>query len=123
MFLVASSIQLVKDFWESTFSVLSGVLISKFGSQQCSSVSDNNNFVAQQSPWSNHGYRAYGELSHLVYCFLQKTKSSGSLPLVERWKKYMVPNHSSFAPIEEEPFLVGTRMHAALEKMTILPQG
>ena len=31
----------------------------------------------------------------------------------------MLPNHSSFTVIEEEHFLVGTRMHAALEKMTI----
>ena len=30
----------------------------------------------------------------------------------------MVPNHSSFAAIGEEHFLVGTRMHVALEKMT-----
>ena len=30
----------------------------------------------------------------------------------------MLPNHSSFTAIEEEHFLVGTRVHAALEKMT-----
>ena len=30
----------------------------------------------------------------------------------------MLPNHSSFAAIGEEHFLVGTRVHAALEKMT-----
>ena len=29
----------------------------------------------------------------------------------------MLPNHSSFAAIEEEHFLVGTRIHAALEKL------
>ena len=30
----------------------------------------------------------------------------------------MLPNHSSFTAIEDEHFLVGTRVHAALEKMT-----
>ena len=86
------------------------------GTQGYSSVSDNNNFLAQQSPGNGYGYRAYGELSHFVYCILQKIKKSGSLPLVEKWEDYMLPNHSSFAEIDEEHFLVGTRVHAALEK-------
>ena len=30
----------------------------------------------------------------------------------------MLPNHSSFTAIEEDQFLVGTRVHAALERMT-----
>ena len=30
----------------------------------------------------------------------------------------MLPNHSSFTAIEEDHFLVGTRVHAALERMT-----
>ena len=30
----------------------------------------------------------------------------------------MLPNHSSFTAIDEERFLVGTRVHVALEKMT-----
>ena len=30
----------------------------------------------------------------------------------------MLPNHSSFTAVEEEQFLVGTCVHAALEKMT-----
>ena len=30
----------------------------------------------------------------------------------------MLPNHSLFTAIEEHDFLVGTRAHAALEKMT-----
>ena len=30
----------------------------------------------------------------------------------------MLPNHSSFTAIDEDQFLVGTRVHAALEKMT-----
>ena len=81
-------------------------------------VSDNNNFVAQQPTGNGYGYRAYGELSHFMYCILQKIKKSGSLPLVKKWEDYMLPNHSSFAAIDEEHFLVGTRIHAALEKMS-----
>ena len=90
----------------------------RVGIQRYSAVSDNNNFVAEQSPGSGYGYRAYGELSHFVYCVLQKIKKSESLPLVEKWEDYMPPNHSSFAAIDEEHFLVGTRIHAALEKMS-----
>ena len=81
------------------------------------SVSDNNNFVTQQPPRNDYGYRAYGELSHFVYSLLQKIKASGSLPVIEKWESYMLPNHSSFAAIGKEHFLVGTRVHAALEKM------
>ena len=90
----------------------------QIGTQRYSSVSDNNNFVAEQSPGSGYGYRAYGELSHFVYFILQKIRKSESLPLVEKWEDYMLPNHSSFAAIDEEQFLVGTRIHAALEKMS-----
>ena len=53
-----------------------------------------------------------------MYCILQKIKKSESLPLVEKWEEYMLPNHSAFAAISEEHFLVGTRIHAALEKMS-----
>ena len=95
------------------------MLISKFGTQGYSSVSDNNNSVAQQSPGNGYGYRAYGELSHFGNCISQKIKKNGSLPLVENWEDYMLLNHSSFAAIVEEHFLVGTRIHAALEKMSI----
>ena len=90
----------------------------RVGTQGYSSVSDNNNFVAEQSPGCGYGYRAYGELSHFVYCILQKIKKSESLPLVEKWEDYMLPNHSSFAGIDVEHFLVGTRIHAALEKIS-----
>ena len=72
-------------------------------------VSDNKNFATQQPPQNDYGYRAYGELSHFVYCLLQK---------IEKWESYMLPNHSSFTAIEDQHFLVGTRVHAALEKMT-----
>ena len=96
------------------------VVASSFqiGNQRFCSVSDNNNFVAEQSPGSGYGYRAYGELSHFVYCILQKIKKSESLPLDDKWEDYMLPNHSSFAAIDEEHFLVGTRIHAAVEKMS-----
>ena len=97
MLLVASSFQIV--------------------SQRYFFVSDNNNFAAQQSRQSDYGYRAYGELSHFVYCLLQKIKASGFLPVFGRWESYMLPNHSPFPAIEEEHFLVGTRVHAALENM------
>ena len=40
------------------------------------------------------------------------------MPVVEKWDGYMLPNHSSFTAIEDQHFLVGTRVHAALEKMT-----
>ena len=56
-------------------------------------VSDNQIFVAQQSPGSGSRYQAYGELSHFVYCTLQKIKTSEWLPLVERCENYMLPNH------------------------------
>ena len=90
----------------------------RVGTQGYSSVSNNNNIIAEQSPGSGYGYRAYGELSHFVYCILQKIRKSESLPLVEKWEDYMLPNHSSFAAIDEERFLVGTRINAAPEKMS-----
>ena len=74
--------------------------------------------MTQQPPRNDYGYRAYGERSHFVYCLLQKIKASGSLPVIEQWESYMLPNHSSFAASGEEHFLVGTHVHAALEKMT-----
>ena len=102
----------------STCGAPSGILIFRLSSHRCSFVSDNNNFVTQQPPRNDYGYRAYGELSHFVYCLLQKIKASGSLPVIEKWESYMLPNHSSFTAVEEDQFLVGTRVHAALEKMT-----
>ena len=74
--------------------------------------------MTQQPPRNDYGYRAYGELSHFVYWLLQKIKASGSLPVVEKWESYMLPNHSSFTAIEDQHFLVGTRVHATLERMT-----
>ena len=107
-----------REFWVSTCGAPSGILVSTFSHQRYSSVSDINNFATQQPPRNNYGYRAYGELSHFVYCLLQKIKASGSLPVVEKWESYMLPNRSSFTAIEDQHFLHGTRVHAALEKMT-----
>ena len=74
--------------------------------------------MTQQPPRNDYGYRAFGELSHFAYCLLQKIKFSGSLPVIEKWVSYMLPNHSSFTAVEEDQILVGTRVHAVLEKMT-----
>ena len=74
--------------------------------------------MTQQPPRDDYSYRAYGELSHFVYCLQQKIKASGSLPVIEKWESYILPNHSSFTAIEEDQFLVGTRVHAAPEMMT-----
>ena len=80
------------------------------------SVSVANNFVRPQSS-ADYGYYAYGDVSHFVYCLLQKIKQSSVLPLVEKWEEYMTPNHSQFAAIEEDRFLAGTRVSSALEKV------
>ena len=80
------------------------------------SVSVANNFVRPQSS-ADYGYYAYGEVSHFVYCLLQKIKQGSVLPLVEKWEEYMTPNHSQFASIEEDRFLAGTRVASALDKV------
>ena len=80
------------------------------------SVSVANNFVPPQSS-ADYGYYAYGEVSHFVYCLLQKIKQGSVLPLVERWEEYMTPNHSQFTAIEEDRFLAGTRVASALDKV------
>ena len=70
--------------------------------------------LSQQSPGKGYGYRAYGELSHFVYCMLQKIKKGESLPLVKNWENYVLPNHSAFAAIEKDYFMVGTRVPVVL---------
>ena len=52
-----------------------------------------------------------------MYCLLQKIKKASSLPLVEQWEEYVVANHSRFAPIDDDIFLEGTRVMAALGKV------
>ena len=79
------------------------------------SVSVANNFV-HSSTAADQGYHAFGELALLVYCLPQKIKKASSLPLVEQWEEYMVPNPSRFPAIDDKNFLVGTRVIAALGK-------
>ena len=80
------------------------------------SVSVANNFV-HSSTAADQGYHAFGELARFIYCLLQKIKKASTLPLVEQWEEYVVPNHSRFAAIDDENFLVGTRVIAALGKV------
>ena len=80
------------------------------------SVSVANNFVHPPTA-ADQGYHAFGELARFVYCLLQKVKKASSLPLVEQWEKYVAANHSRFASIDDEHFLEGTRVMAALGKV------
>ena len=84
----------------------------------CFLVSDSHNFVPERLRPHDYGFRAYGELSRFVYCLLQKVKTSESLPLIEKWETYMLPNHSSFASVSLDNFLVGSRF---LEYVSKLP--
>ena len=65
----------------------------------------------------NYGYHTFGELARFIYCLLQKIKQGSSLPLVEQWDEYVLPNHSKFPPISDGEFLAGTRVLAALNKI------
>ena len=80
------------------------------------SVSVANNFI-HSSTAADQGYHVFGELARFIYCLLQKIKKASSLPLVEQWEAYVVPNHSRFAPIDERHFLEGTRVMVALGKV------
>ena len=79
------------------------------------SVSVANNFVHCQTA-NDYGYHTFGELAQFNYCMLQKIKQGSSLPLVEQWDDYVLPNDSTFAPIADGEFLAGTRVLAALNK-------
>ena len=80
------------------------------------SVSVANNFVHCQTA-RDYGYDTFGELARFIYCLLQKIKQGSSLPLVEHWDDYVLPNHSKFPPIGDGEFLAGTRVLAALNKI------
>ena len=80
------------------------------------SVSVANNFI-HSSAATDQGYHAFGELARFVYCLLQKIKKASSLPFVEQWEEYMVPNHSRFPAIVDKNFFVGTRVMAAFGKV------
>ena len=58
------------------------------------------------------------ELSRFVYCLLHKMNTNRLLPLLEKWETYMLSNHSAFPVFEEEPFIEGTRVLAAFEKVS-----
>ena len=80
------------------------------------SVSVANNFIHCQTA-DDYGYHTFGELARFIYCLLQKIKHGSSLPLVEQWDEYVLPNHSKFPPISDGEFLSGTRVLAALNKI------
>ena len=80
------------------------------------SVSVANNFI-HSSTAADQGYHAFGELARFIYCLLQKIKKAFTLPPVEQWEEYVVPNHSRFAAIDDQNFLVGTRVMASLDKV------
>ena len=47
----------------------------------------------------------------------KKIKKAATLPLIEQWEHYVVPNLSRIAPIDDKNFLEGTREMAALGKV------
>ena len=79
-------------------------------------VSVANSFVHCQTA-NDYGYHTIGELARFIYCLLQKIKQRSSLPLVEQWDDYVLPNHSKFPPIADWEFLAGTRVLPALNKI------
>ena len=79
-------------------------------------VSVANNFV-HPSTAADQVYHAFGELARFINCLLQKIKKASSLPLVEQWEEYVVPNHSRFPAIDVKNFVVGPRVMAALGKV------
>ena len=81
------------------------------------SVSVANNFIPSPTA-ADQGYRAFGDLAGFIYCLLQKIKTASSLPLVEQWEEYLVANQTRFAPIDDRHFLEGTRVMAALGKVS-----
>ena len=108
LFVLGGSLNMVRRLWWA-LSIVSLSLTHV-------SVSVANNFVHPPTA-ADQGYHAFGELARFVYCLLQKVKRASSLPLVEQWEKYVVANHSRFASIDDEHFLEGTRVMAALGKV------
>ena len=80
------------------------------------SVSVANTFIHYQTA-HDYGYHTFGELARFIYCLLQKIKQGSSLPLVEQWDDYVLPNHSKFPPVADGEFLAGTRVLVALNKI------
>ena len=107
---------LSRNFWENSSTVPSLLLIcmhnaviSVLGIGYPSSVghhavflfcvSDAHNFTANPSSVYDYGYRAFAELARFTFCLLQKIKSAQSLPLVEKWEDFRLPNHSRFPSV------------------------
>ena len=67
------------------------------------SISVANNFV-HSSTAADQGYHALAELAQFAYCLLWKIKKASSLPLVEQWDEYVVPNDSRFPEIDDKDF-------------------
>ena len=80
------------------------------------SVSVANNFIHRQTA-DDYEYHTFGELARFIHCLLQKIKQGSSLPLVEQWDEYVLPNYSKFPPISDGEFLPETRVLAALNKI------
>ena len=80
------------------------------------SVSVANNFVHCQAA-SDYGYHTFGELTRFINYLLQKILQGSSLPLVEQWDDYVLPNHSNFPPVADGELLAGIRVLAALNKI------
>ena len=66
----------------------------------------------------DYNFSASGELSRFAYLLLGKNKPSHSLPFIEKWEAYKLPNRSTFPQIEDEDFLEGTQMLPALEEVS-----
>ena len=79
------------------------------------SVSVANNFVHCQTA-SDYGYHTFGDLARFIYCLLQEIKQGSSLPLVEQWDDFVLPNRSKFTTIADGVFLAGTQVLAAVNK-------
>ena len=79
-------------------------------------VSVANNFVHCKTA-IDYGYHMFGELARFIYCRLLKIKQGSSLPLVEQWDDYVLPNHSKFPPSADGEFLAATRVLVALNKI------
>ena len=80
------------------------------------SVSVANKFVHCQTA-SDYWYHTFGDLARFIYCLLQKIKQGSSLPLVEQWDDYVLPNHSKVPPNADGELLAGTRVMADLNKI------
>ena len=79
-------------------------------------VSVATNFV-QSSTAAEQRYHNFGDLARFAYCLLKKIKMASSLPLVEQWEEYVVPNHSRFTAIDEKDSFSGPRVMAPLDKL------